>query len=220
MNALIKVIVTLVISLFLCSCEFSIAGVDGNGNVVNQPRVVSSDFNSIDVSRAIDVELKMDQNPKVVVIADENLMDLITTEVKNNTLYITSKKNIGQAKSKKVEVSVKSLEGLTTSSGSSLWCKGTLTASKLKVQASSGSEISLTVDTQSLQLSASSGANLKADGKTADLTAKASSGASVDAGELQANTIDAKASSGGNVIVVNAENIAIDESSGGNVRSR
>lgn len=220
MNALIKVIVTLVISLFLCSCEFSIAGVDGNGNVVNQPRVISSDFNSIEVSRAIDVELKMDQNPKVLVIADENLMDLITTEVKNNTLYITAKKNIGRAKSKKVEVGIKSPVGLKASSGSSLWSKGTLTASKLKVQASSGSEISLTVDTQSLQLSANSGANLKAEGKTADLTAKASSGASIHAAELQAHTIDAKASSGGNVVVVNAENIAIDESSGGNVSSR
>lgn len=219
MNTLIKIIVTIVISLFLCSCEFNFTGVDGNGNVVNDDRVINQPFNSVEVSHGIDVELSMDQNPKVLVIADENLVDLITTEVKNNTLHITAEKIIGNAKSKKVQVGVKSLTGLKASTGSNLWSEGTLLAGDLAVHASSGGEISITVDAKSLQLSASSGADLQVEGKTVDLTAKASSGAHVDSGDLQAQNIQAKASSGGNVVVVKADNITIDEGSGGHVQT-
>lgn len=219
MNTLIKVIVTLVISLFLCSCEFNIIGIDGNGNVVNDERVIDQSFNSIEVSRGIDVELSMDQNPKVLVIADENLIDIITTEVKNNTLYITAKQNIGNSKSKKVMVGIESLSSLTTSSGSNLWSEGTLLASDLGVNASSGSEVSISVEVQSLQLSSSSGADLEVEGKTVDLIVKSSSGGSLDSGNLQAKNIQAKASSGGNIVVVNSDNITIDESSGGHVRT-
>lgn len=219
MNTLIKVIVTLVISLFLCSCEFNIIGIDGNGNVVNDERVIDQSFNSIEVSRGIDVELSMDQNPKVLVIADENLIDIITTEVKNNTLYITAKQNIGDSESKKVMVSIESLSNLTASSGSNLWSQGTLLASDLGVNASSGSEVSISVEVQSLQLSCSSGADLEVEGKTVDLIVKSSSGGSLNSGNLQAKNIQAKASSGGNVVVVNSDNITIDESSGGHVRT-
>lgn len=219
MNTLIKVIVTLVISLFLCSCEFNIIGIDGNGNVVNDERVIDQSFNSIEVSRGIDVELSMDQNPKVLVIADENLIDIITTEVKNNTLYITAKQNIGDSESKKVMVSIESLSNLTASSGSNLWSQGTLLASDLGVNASSGSEVSISVEVQSLQLSCSSGADLEVEGKTVDLIVKSSSGGSLNSGNLQAKNIQAKASSGGNIVVVNSDNITIDESSGGHVRT-
>src|SRR5690606_35563648 len=132
MNTLIKVIVTLVISLFLCSCEFNIIGIDGNGNVVNDERVIDQSFNSIEVSRGIDVELSMDQNPKVLVISDENLIDIITTEVKNNTLYIIAKQNIGNSESKKVIVGIENITRLSTSSGAELWSKGTLTAENLE----------------------------------------------------------------------------------------
>ncbi|WP_417360369.1 head GIN domain-containing protein [Galbibacter sp.] len=217
MNALIKVIVTIVISLFLCSCDFNFAVVNGNGNVVNDERVIDQPFNAIEVSRGIDVELSMDQNPKVLVVADENLIDIITTEVKNNTLHITAEQNIGNNKSKKVRVGIESLSRLKTSSGAQLWSADTLVADALEVDASSGSEMSITVNVQSLQLSASSGADLKAEGKTVNLTAKSSSGAHVDSGKLQSQITLAEASSGGDVKVFKADKITTDESSGGHV---
>jgi len=219
MNTLIKVIVTIVISLFLCSCEFNFAVINGNGNVVNDERVIEHSFNSIEVSRGIDVELSMDQNPKVLVIADKNLIDVIITEVKNNTLYIKADQNIGKAESKKVVVGISSLSSLKTSSGANLWSQGTLTAENLSVHGSSGSEISVTVDVQSLQLSASSGADLELEGKTVNLSADASSGAHIDSEGLQAQKTEAKASSGGNVEVLKIDNLTIDESSGGHVKT-
>src|SRR5690606_3052705 len=107
MNTLIKLIVTIVISLFLCSCEFNFAVIDGNGNVVNDQRTLDQPFNATEASTGIEVELMMDQNEKVVVIADENLLDIITTEIKDNTLHISATQNMGHATSKKILVGVK-----------------------------------------------------------------------------------------------------------------
>lgn len=217
MNTLIKVIVTIVISLFLCSCDFNFAVINGNGNVVNDERVIDQPFNAIEVSRGIDVELSMDQNPKVLVIADENLIDIITTVVKDNTLFIDAKQNIGNSESKKVIVGIESLTRLSTSSGAELWSKGTLTAENLEVEASSGGNISITVEAQSLQLNASSGADLETKGKTVNLIVEASSGALIDSEELNAQIIHADASSGGNIKVAKTDKITTDESSGGHV---
>lgn len=219
MNTLIKVIVTIIISIFLCSCEFNLTGVDGNGNVVKDDRVITAPFNAIEVSHGLDVEISIGQNQKILVIADENIAELISTEVSDNTLYIKADKIIGSTKSKKIEVSVTALEKLQVSSGSHVETQGTVSADELTVQASSGSNVSIAVDVQSLQLNSSSGADLKVQGKTVDLNLKSSSGGSIDSRNLSAQNIQAKASSGGNAVVSKADNITVDESSGGHVQT-
>lgn len=219
MNTLIKVIVTIVISLFLCSCEFNFAVIDGNGNVVNDQRTLDQPFNAIEASTGLEVELMMDQNEKVVVIADENLLDIITTEIKDNTLHISAKQNIGHATSKKILVGVKDITSIQTRAGAYLWSKDTIEAKDLDITVSSGSHTSLKVAANSIQLSASSGGNLEVEGNANFLNAKASSGGHINADDLLVENIRAKASSGAVIKVIKTEQIAIEESSGGHVRT-
>ena len=220
MNTLIKVIVSIVISLFLCSCEFNFAVINGDGNVVTQERVVTQPFNAIEASTGLEVELTMDQNEKVMVVADKNLLEIITTEVKNNTLHITTKQNIGRSKSKKILVGVKNISSIQARAGVALRSEGALIVDDLEITSSSGSNTSLIVDAKSLQLNASSGANLRVEGNTNYLKVKASSGAHINANDLIAKNTQAKASSGANIQVVKTNHISIEESSGGHVSTK
>ena len=69
----------LITLLVIVSCN--VIGEIGSGNVVKEERKVSS-FNAIEVSGAFDVELVQGTAIAVTVEADDNLMDLIRTEVR------------------------------------------------------------------------------------------------------------------------------------------
>jgi hypothetical protein len=77
--------------------------ISGNGEVVEDARDISG-FTGIHLSSGIDVLLSEGNEFKVVVEADENLVDVIETELRGNTLVVgTDNVSIRKAKSKKVK---------------------------------------------------------------------------------------------------------------------
>jgi len=68
----------LVTLLMLTGCN--VIGEIGSGNVIRQERKVSS-FNGIEVSGVFHVDLTQGTTNSVIVEADDNLMDIIRTEV-------------------------------------------------------------------------------------------------------------------------------------------
>lgn len=200
---------------FLSSCIIG-PWKSGNGHVVEQNRKVSS-FDAIKVSRGMNVYISQGNETKVVVKADENLLDDIRTEVENHTLKVTTKTNIRRATSKKVFVTVPEISAVTASAGSNVYSETVLHLPQLDVTSSAGSNIKLEVDTGNLNASASAGSNLKFEGKTKSFTGEASSGANIKAEKLTTADCDATASSGANVYITVNENLEAKASSGGNV---
>ena len=89
MSTLIRIIITSIISLLMLSCNFSMNlgdGVDGNRNVVSADRSISSDFSTIKVSQGLDLYITQSNDVSLSVEADENLHELIMTEVENDIL--------------------------------------------------------------------------------------------------------------------------------------
>ena len=89
----------LITLLIIVSCN--VIGEIGSGNVIREERKVSS-FNGIEVSGAYDIKLIQGTANSVIIEADDNLMDLIRTEVRGSTLVIDNKKPIAHSKSLKV----------------------------------------------------------------------------------------------------------------------
>ena len=101
MNTLVRVVVTSILSILMLSCNFSMGfgeGVDGNRTVVTKERTISSDFESIKVSQGLDLYITQSNNVALDVEADENLHDLIITEVENGVLSIYTTENIRREK--------------------------------------------------------------------------------------------------------------------------
>jgi len=221
MTTLTKFIVGLIISIMLMSCQFNGnfgTGVKGNGNVESIEREIKEDFNEIKVSRGLDVYLTQGDDVSLKVQADENLHDIIMTEVENNVLRIYADENIKYASSKKVMVSFKDISKISSSSGSDVYSTNTITTENLEISTSSGSDMELDVDTHVIECSSSSGSDLRLSGKTDKLYADASSGSDIKAGNLKTSTCEARASSGADITVNTAKELYAKASSGGDIK--
>lgn len=181
-------------------------GVRGDGNVMTKKRKISDDFVRIEASRGLDVYITKSRKVSLEVEADENLHELIQTEVRDGTLFITSSRNIYSASAKKVHLSTDHINGIYVNSGAEVYSENTISADKLELSVSSGSEARLDVDVQDLSCDSSSGAEANLRGKAHNFKASSSSGSNIDAYELEATNCTANASSGSD-IDINVSNV-------------
>lgn len=217
MTTLVKITVSAMLTMLFLSCNF-MPGVTGDGNVKTQEREVAASFTGIHTSNGLDVILTQDDFESIKVQADENLHDIITTEVENGVLKISTTKNIGSAKSKKVMVSFKDLETIKSTSGSDLRANGTLIFNNIDIEATSGCDINLSVEAQNLSSSATSGADLKLEGTATTINLKATSGADIDAKNLTAINAVVGVTSGADIKVHATESIELSATSGGDIK--
>lgn len=178
-------------------------------------------FSAVHVSAGIDLFLKMSDSEEVKVVADNDLIDNLITEVKNGTLEIYMKKsgwnNWKINGTRKVYVSVKELNEIHSSSGSDVRSENTLTGESLEVKVSSGADVELDVVYKNFSVDTSSGSDAKISGKTKTLVAEASSGSDIKAGSLESKICKASASSGSDITVNVSDEIYAHASSGGDI---
>ncbi|TPV33960.1 DUF2807 domain-containing protein [Paucihalobacter ruber] len=217
MTTLVKMTVSAMLTLLFLSCNF-IQGVTGDGNVKTQEREVSSSFTGIHTSNGLDVILTQDDVESIKVQADENLHDIITTEVENGVLKISTTKNIGYAKSKKVMVSFKDLETIKSTSGSDLRANGTLIFNSVDIEATSGCDVNLSIEAENLSGSATSGADLKLKGIATTINLKATSGADINTMNLSSKNAVVSVTSGADIKVNATQSIELSATSGGDIR--
>ncbi len=86
MKKLIKVSLLVFLIFGMSSCMLD--GIKGDGNVVINKRKISNDFIRINASRGLDVYITKSKYTSLEVEADQNLHELITTEVRDGTLHI------------------------------------------------------------------------------------------------------------------------------------
>ena len=215
MKNLVKIAAILLLFITTTSCLFD--GVKGNGNVLTKNRKISNDFVRVKVSRGLHVFITKSADLSLVVEADENLHELITTEVNNGTLVITATKNIGFAKAKNIHLSVENLNEILVSSGAEVSSENTLVTEKLNVDASSGAIVKLRANVKELTCESSSGALIDLKGKTIDLTADSSSGSNINAFDLDSKNCEAEASSGSHIKVNVSGDLVAKASSGAHI---
>jgi len=205
-----------ILCLILSSCWFMGPSVKGNGNVTEEVRQVA-EFDQIHVSRGMNVYVTQGSPAKVVVIADNNLHELIETKVEGGILKVFINENIRWAKEKKVMVTVEKLSAVQTSSGSNVWSTNQIMSENLELKASSGANLTVDVNTKYLKADCSSGANLKLSGLAKEADLEASSGANLKGPDLKAENCKMRVSSGANVSSTVSGRLEAHASSGGNV---
>ncbi len=219
MNTVTKLVVALLSSLLFASCMFdmSFEGKKGNGNVVSENRNVGQDFTAVKATEGLDVFVTQDDKTSIRVEADENVIDLIVTEVKNDVLVIHTEKNIGRA-TKNIYVSLPNITALKSSSGADLYTNGVVTSDKITLEATSGSDIEAKIEANYVVAETSSGADIKLSGKANFLEADASSGSDIKARNLEVKECNADASSGADISVNVTDKLTADASSGADIK--
>ena len=213
-----KILTLLLVATLLSSCGVDLFNrVNGNRNVVTENRSTKEGFTKIKVSTGLDLYISQGSKNQITVEADENLQDIILTEVKDGVLRIYSEKNIWRAKARKVYVTVETLEELTATSGSDAYTRETLKVNDLKISATSGADIHITVDANTIETSATSGSDIEVSGVANNHISKATSGASIDAYELRSKNATVKATSGADINIYASESIDAKATSGGDI---
>ncbi len=180
-------------------------------------------FKEIKVSTGIDLYITMGNTEEVKVVADDDIIDKLITEVKGDVLHIYMKQNnnwfnwgkINQTK--KAYVTVKELNAIDASSGSDVKSENTLEGQVINIEASSGSDVDLDLVYKNIKLDTSSGSDAKLNGRAKTFEAEASSGSDISARGLEASICRVRVSSGSDATVNVTDELYAKASSGADV---
>lgn len=190
-------------------------GISGNGNV--QTEIIEIDgFTGVHASSGIDVVLSQGDY-YVEVVADENLQEYITVELKGDMLVIGSERNLYRAESKLVNVSLPELDELKISSAGDMEADGDFECEDLHISISSAGNLKLGVTADDIDLSISSSGDCDIWGKCEKLHAELSSAGNLNAYDLEADYVKVRVSSAGDAKVWANEEIDMGVSSAGSI---
>jgi hypothetical protein len=157
--------------------DFSfVTSVRGSGSVVSEVRSVS-DFTAIDVGGVFEVEVSIGKDYSVEVLADDNLLQHIKTEVHAGVLNIETTRSIKSRNPFRVRVSAPSITNVDASGASKVAVDG-IRNSNFDIDSSGASKISLSGETSSLQVDVSGASHIDAENLKAETAAVDASGAS------------------------------------------
>jgi hypothetical protein len=213
-------LITLSVILNGCIINGWDTGISGNGNVVDEIRDEQG-FTGVHISAGIDVYLTEGDEFHVRVEADENLLEVIETEVRGDVLEVgTDRVNIRRAKSKKVYVTLPELESLKISSAGDCEGQTRFHCDDLRLSISSAGDLSIEVEADEINLDISSSGDARIQGSANLLDATLSSAGDLDAWDLEARVVDVSVSSAGDARVFATEEISMNASSAGNIYYR
>ncbi len=184
----------LLLSFVLLGCRFT--GVRGSGDLEEDTRTFES-FSSLEISGAYEVRVIMGDEYKVHISADDNLIPLIRTKVKNSTLKIYSKKNLRPREEIVITVTTKELESIESSGASEITATD-IDCSRFSVSLSGAGGIILSGKTDILDISMSGAGNIDSKNLISDDVYISVSGVG-DATVYASNILKAEVSGVGNI---------------------
>lgn len=227
--------------LFGCSFAFSSAKmIRGNGRIVSK-QIDMPVFDAISASHCVTVIVSDKVSDKILIEADENLVDLVEAGVSDGWLKVGFADSWKKIKIQNAHVTVTvpacSLRALRVSSAAQIVCRRQLCAEQFSMRASSSGRIEADGKAEECRITASSASEIRAalelgscdtelssaakvylSGKADSCTACLSSAAKLDAGKLLVGTYDIDASSSASGDIRCTEKLKARVSSAADVR--
>lgn len=187
-------LIILLITFLSVSCKMNY--ISGNGDIVSEQREVDF-FDKIDVSGNFDVDVLIAEKIKIDIEAEENLLKHIQTKVRDNTLYISSRRNLRPTEEMSIIIQVPLIKKIS--------CSG---LNNIKAY---------DLNNDGLIINLSGASNIKASGITKYLDIDVSGAANIDAKDLLAGFVKIDASGASNAEIFASKLVNIDVSGAGNV---
>lgn len=200
------------------ACTFNLSeGVEGNGNVFSKERNIHP-FHGISVENGIDVFITQTNKEKLLLSADENLHEIIITEVQNGILKIGSKENIKRAATLKIDLEYINLDYIQISSAGDVKGNNKLSTEDIEIRLSSAGDLDLELDAIKINCKISSSGDASLAGTTKYFDAELSSAGDLNAFNLIAEDCKVRVSSAGNARVYGTKTFDLAASSAGDIR--
>ena len=212
-----NILFILLATCLVTSCRYK----TGSGNIITQNRNLGA-FTTLSVGGDFDVEVTKGNNTKVIVEADDNIIDDIETSMDNGQLKISIRNGLSYNNvHMKVFVTVSELNKISSSASADVDVKDELSSENaIDLSASSGSSIKIIINTPEANANASSGGEIDISGRTKNFEVEVSSGSTINAMKLLSENTTAQASSGGTATVHASVKLDAQASSGGTISYR
>lgn len=218
MTSMLKYVLAFFLSVNMIQCNYVTNTVNGKGNVIEQ-EIQIAEFTSLTLKNGWEIELIPSDENKMLITANENLMEELRYDNTKGELLIEAENNIGKANKKLIQLFyTEPIKQIKASSGVYLHSASPLKATNLNTSISSGSMIKLNLDVEDLTVKSSSGANILLSGKSQYTEIEASSGSGINALELISKEAKAKTSSGSSLKLNVSEVLSAESSSGGVIK--
>ena len=210
----------LVYSAFLLMLSLAVgacAGERGSGIMATESREVSG-FDQVDLSVSGTVLIAVTGTESLTIEAEDNILPLLTTEVRNGRLELGAKQNISPTREIVYTITVVSLEAVAVSGSGSVTATG-IDASGFDVKISGSGTVIPDGVSESLDLSISGSGAFEGEAlesATATVSVSGSGNAVVNV----TDDLDVKVSGSGNVEYFGDPEVSVSRSGSGDVSKR
>lgn len=176
-----RILTAIVCTIIFCSCR----QVTGSGNIITQARHVNQ-FNGVNLSGSIDVEVMNDASQSIKIEADDNIMPYIITSVENGMLEVYLKHHFSyQNIHAKVYVSAPALQRLFVSGSGSITSAGTLKETEqVETRVTGSGDIKASVDAPSVTADVIGSGTITLQGRTKNFDCSIGGSGDIKCGEL------------------------------------
>jgi hypothetical protein len=187
--------------------------------VVKQERNVGQ-FTGIKVGGAFEVVLSQTGKHRLVVEAEEDLLDKVRTEVKGDVLHIDMEWDWSWKGNDDIIIYIdfKDLESLEISGAADVRADTPINANDLDIRVSGAGDMELEVDANTIDVTVSGAGDLRVSGSTDRQKVRLSGAGDYEAQHLKSNYTYAKASGAGTIVVYASEEIEAYASGAGSVK--
>jgi len=149
-----NLLLVLLLTVFAAGCHHGMySGITGSGKRELQKREVAP-FTSITTEGAFAIEVTCQKSLGLEVEGDDNVLDYVSSEVRNNVLRLTNTKNYSVNEPVKFKISVPNLEALSVSGAGKIEIKG-MNNEKFEIDSSGAPTISVSGTTKVIDIDTS-----------------------------------------------------------------
>lgn len=215
-SATFAAIFLFIATLMTSGCMY-LTGVDGNGNVIKETREVKS-FSAIHVGGAFNIILTQGDTESLTVEADENLQPIIRTQVRENTLEISSEENIRNSKALNIYINFRDLDKMDISGACDISGTSPLRFDRLNFEASGASEIDLELTANFLLCDFSGASEINFSGQAGECEIEVSGASEISAYDLVVEELELRASGASDAKVHATKSLKVTTSAASSVR--
>ncbi|NER14064.1 DUF2807 domain-containing protein [Leptobacterium flavescens] len=202
--------------------------VKGDGNIVTKERSLG-DYESVGVAGNLDVELVSGSEGKLTLVMDENLLEYVETEIKNDHLKIYVKKGYSLQPSRKsgskngnkilIIVPVEDISSVSLAGSGDVNTKDmVIKASGFKASVAGSGDMNLDVEADELSGSVAGSGDLRLRGKTSFFKGKVAGSGDIHGYELTSGDVEVSVAGSGDIKIHCNGNLKARVTGSGDIR--
>ncbi len=155
-----KILLLMILVSLVAGCHKIHDEIAGSGNVRKEKREIRS-FNSIATEGAFEIEIVCQKPLSLEIEGDDNVLQLISTEVTNNVLHVKSIRGYSVSQPIVLRINVPDLQGITSSGAGTIEVSG-IKNDKFEIEANGAPTIKASGETNALNIDASGAGKIDA----------------------------------------------------------